>query len=607
MVHRDFIHVWPFQVDQEELTGKTTAEGEEDNPGIESTGPILIDDAMDMMHAAVRGNWLDEKAVFFNAFNGTVLHFETYQVFRIKATTGEKYLPGKQHGVVVGSRQDARNKVMATVENAATNIDTHKTTIKFLKLRNDLGFALNGWAIRYDGMKRNFVVHEKCTTCSGLGKNNCNDCKGTRKRNCVRCTGSKLMTCTNCKGRKQFPVKGSAPKGHAKDHGKDHAHANAKTKQLYKKCKTCTGTGKIRCTECKGMGSAPCKTCQGSGKVGCKPCTNTGWRSHITFMEVSAKCTFDYDKSKLPPEVPPLIDHLLERMVLEKHAHIRINEDLERKRELDNLNKPKEYMMRRPDEFAITYDVRLPWGDIGFNWEPRSEPVTGKLFGFQPCLVHMQPFLEEIALPGIRALGEASTTDKHIAAKLHEATRFRIIGDTLLAATIYGPARAIETVFRRYPFGIREETLKSLVDQANDALKFLTQTSRVMGLVSGLALAAAIDAAYYLGPVHAQMAAHVDDKIAQGAIDLAPILIGGIASTVCIKLFSRKALRDVVGKLLPVKKTGKTEKLKNRAGLAAFLGYLGSAAIYAIVLAAAVHLGMAPPDWLEQARTALKL
>ncbi len=407
MVHRDFIHVWPVQVDQEELTGKTNVEAgrtdntefEEDNVGIESAGPILIDDAVDMMRNTVRGNGLDEKAVFFNAFSGTVLHFETYQVFRIKATTGEKYVPGRAHGVAVGSRQDARNKVMATVENAATNIDVHKTTIKFLKLRNDLGFALNGWAIRYDGMKRNYVVHEKCPTCSGLGKNNCNDCKGTRKRNCSRCSGSKLMTCTNCKGRKQFPVKGG------------------RGKQRYKKCKACTGTGKIRCTQCKGTGSSPCRTCTGSGKIGCKPCTATGWRSHITFMEISAKCVFDYDKSKLPPEVPPLIDHLLERMVLEKHAHIRINEDLERKQELDNLNKPKEYMMRRPDEFAITYDVRLPWGDIGFNWEPRSEPVTGKLFGFQPCLVHMQPFLEEIALPGIRALGEASTTDKHIAAK----------------------------------------------------------------------------------------------------------------------------------------------------------------------------------------------
>src|SRR6185295_15304931 len=118
MPHRDFIHVWPFEVDREELTGKT----EEENPFIESTGPIIIDDSIDLMRTAVRGNGLDEKAVHFNSFNGTVLHFETYQVFKVTPTTGEKYLPGKQQGVVVGSRQDARNKVMATVENAATNI-----------------------------------------------------------------------------------------------------------------------------------------------------------------------------------------------------------------------------------------------------------------------------------------------------------------------------------------------------------------------------------------------------------------------------------------------------------------------------------------------------
>src|SRR6185295_10849330 len=115
-----------------------------------------------------------------------------YQVFKVTPTTGEKYLPGKQQGVVVGSRQDARNKVMATVENAATNIDVHKTTIKFLKLRPDLGYAAEGWSIRFDGMKRNFVVHERCTTCSGLGKNNCPDCKGRKVRTCKTCTGSKL-------------------------------------------------------------------------------------------------------------------------------------------------------------------------------------------------------------------------------------------------------------------------------------------------------------------------------------------------------------------------------------------------------------------------------
>src|SRR6185436_13910654 len=147
----------------------------------------------------------------------------------------------------------------------------------------------------------------------------------------------------------------------------------------------------------------------------------------------------------------------------------------------------KEYMMRRPDEFAITYDVRLPWGDIGFNWEPRSEPVTGKMFGFQPALVFMQPFLEEIALPGMRAMNEAATTrGGDVVAKLHESLRFRIMNDLLLAAARFVPARAIDTVMNRYPFGIRDETVRNLVDHANEALKSVTQTSRVTALLAGL-------------------------------------------------------------------------------------------------------------------------
>lgn len=599
MVHRDFIHVWPFEVDREEMTGKT----EDDNPGIESVGPIIIDDATDIMRATVRGNGLDEKAVFFNSFQGTVLHFETYQVFKVKPTVGTKYMPGKQNGIVVGSQQDARNKVQAMVENAATNIDVHRTTIKFLKLRNDLGFAVEGWSIRYDGMKRSFVVHERCPTCSGLGKNNCPDCKGTKRRTCKTCAGSKLMVCPSCKGRKQFPVKTKAP---PQQKGKPAPQQQT----IYKKCRKCTGTGKVRCLPCQGSGGTKCLLCQGTGKTGCKPCINTGWRSHMTFMEVSAKCWFEYDKKALPPEVPPLIDFLKEKMVLEQYAHIRINEDLERKRELDNLHKPKEFMMRKPDEFAITYDVRLPWGDIGFIWDPRTEPVTGKLFGFRPTLVHMQPFLEEIALPGIRAVEDAGKGNAAIAPKLHEATRFRVVGEAMLASARYNKQRAVQAVLNMYPFGIRDEKVMEIVDNAAMALGALTQTPRIMGLMAGVALSAGLDAGYYLGPVRDMAAAQIPNSLVQGAVDLSLIPIGAIITTMLIKMLPQKALMSVLHPVISrrLKKNQKPEKLKPAAGAAGFLGFLGVFIAYAAVVAAAVMQFHVPdPAWLEALKHALKL
>ncbi len=608
MVHRDFIHVWPFEVDREEMTGKT----EDDNPGIEGVGPIIIDDAVDIMRAAVRGNGLDEKAVFFNSFQGTVLHFETYQVFKIKPTVGERYLPGRQQGIAVGSRQEARNKVQAMVENAATNIDVHRTTIKFLKLRPDLGFSVEGWSIRYDGMKRSFVVHEKCTTCSGLGKNNCPDCKGTKRRPCKTCAGSKLMTCPSCKGRKQFPVKGKPQQQqqHPQHKGKDAQHHARQQKVIYAKCKKCSGQGKVRCVPCQGSGGTRCTLCQGTGKTGCKPCTNTGFRSHMTFMEVSAKCWFEYDKNALPPEVPPLIDFLKERMVLENYAHIRINEDLERKKELDNLHKPKEFMMRKPDEFAITYDVRLPWGDIGFIWDPRTEPVTGKLFGFHPSLVHMQPFLEEIALPGIRAVEEAGKGNAAVAPKLHEATRFRVIGDSMLASARFNKQRAVQAVMTAYPFGIRDEKVAEIVDNAAMALGALTQTPRIMGLIAGVAIAAGLDAAYYLGPVRDKVAEQIPNSLIQGAADLALIPIGALITVMLVKALPQKVLMGVMEPVLArrLRKNQKPEKLKPAAGASGFLGFLGVVAAYAAVVAAAVTAFLVPdPAWLEFLKHALHI
>src|SRR6185295_6295071 len=177
-----------------------------------------------------------------------------------------------------------------------------------------------------------------------------------------------------------------------------------------------------------------------------------------------------------------------------------------------------------------------------FNWEPRTEPVTGKLFGFQPALVHMQPFIEEIALPGIRALGEAANSSKDVLGKLHEAMRFRVIGDVLLSSTRYVSGPAIDAVMRRYPFGIRDETVKTLVEQANESIKFLTQSSRVTGLMIGLALVSAMDFVYYIGPGHSLVTANVDDKKVQAAIDLAPLLFGNVLTTVSIKMASKKAL-----------------------------------------------------------------
>src|SRR5690606_12308248 len=153
---------------------------------------------------------------------------------------------------------------------------------------------------------------------------------------------------------------------------------------------------------------------------------------------------FVYDRESLPEELPPLIDRLGPDMVKEGHAIITITEDKEREEELNQQSKP--------DEYIIPYLVRLPWEKIGFQL--KEEPIEGRLFGFHPGLVHMPPFIETLALRGLRTLAEAAGGAGNTAEKLKEAARYRIVAEAIMGAARYPLKKAIAFLHERYPFGI---------------------------------------------------------------------------------------------------------------------------------------------------------
>src|SRR5690606_9617117 len=160
------------------------------------------------------------------------------------------------------------------------------------------------------------------------------------------------------------------------------------------------------------------KNCKGDGRLNCQSCNATGWHSILGNLMVKAKCAFWYDKEALvaaenAPELPPIIDALGPRMVTEQHADVIFIEDVERLRQLDQEVKP--------DEYKIPYRVRLPWGDISFRLKDKI--VRGKLFGFNPALYHVDPFLEEALIPGIHKLEEAGRTRGDAVQNIKDASR----------------------------------------------------------------------------------------------------------------------------------------------------------------------------------------
>lgn len=530
---------------------------------------VLTDDARDLVRHVLKRNAPKPVIVEFTGFHGELFTLEFFERFRIETTIAEKMLHGKQNGEVASSPQDVRDRIKKTIASVTRNPDVKKYVRDLFGKRPDLGFGLDYHLILLDRFKKTYVIHEKCAGCNNTGKANCQACLGTGRQKCPRCQGTKEMICPTCRGMK-FTGSGTQRKP----------------------CVKCRGRGRRGCTKCQRSGGVECVNCKRSGKVSCPQCSGTGWKSQMSYLTLRAKSLFDYDRHQLPPETHPLIDSLRGELVTEKHLQVWFNEDKIREEELNQIAKP--------EEFFIPYGARLPYGPIAFTLD--GEAAEGTLFGFQPSLLTMPPFLEKTALPGLRALAEAALAPRDVRGHIKESLRYRIVGDALLAAAAHNPKMASEIMHRRYPFGIRSETLEQAVAHADTALKRMTRTSRYMGLTLGLTLAGALYAAYYIGPGRTLFDELIADKILLGVIDLLLIGIGGTLTTLSIQYTALGTLHRTLGKLAKnAKGHGKKKKFMPKAGTAAVIGYLGGLGIYLGILMFIAFGGGTVPPWFVAA------
>ncbi len=527
----------------------------------EEVDPALLEKALEVMRAALRGNGVRPEDVSLAGFTGEVLHFETLEKFRVEPKVSEKLVHGREKGEVVGSLQLARHKVQTAVEKSARNPDIRRITNEILKRMKSLGFGADGQSIRFERLKQSFVSHEVCSVCSGKMKVLCQPCHGTGKMLCGKCRGVKEVLCPFCHG-KQFE---NTPQGR-------------------RTCSRCRGRGRMRCMVCKQTGSVPCPACKSMGQMMCKNCTGTGWHSHVMFLEVRAKSEFFYERELLPAEVPPLIDAMRAEMVTEQHAEVYINEEKKRIEELDRKS--------RPDEYIVPYNVRLPWGEIKFKL--KDEEVAMKLFGFTPGLVHAPPFLEQITAPATRALEEASAAPRHTADRIREATRFRVAAEALLAAAQWPPRKALDYMHRKYPFGFRTEHLRHLLTHAHTALQRLTRGARMAGLGAGVALAALAAGVYFLGPVRTYLRQAIGAENFMLIPDILWLALGAGISIMTVKLFTGFTLYRMLGKFLPPQKRG---RLAPKVGHSAWWAGAGAAVMFFAVMTFAATQGFNTPGW----------
>jgi len=163
--------------------------------GPEPVPDELLEKAVKKVQEVAKGNGMRGIQVALGEFEGEIIKFETYELFKMDPQIAEKRAVGKQAGETAGSLSDMRTKMQMIVNNATINEDVKKLVISILKKRKDIGFALENQTITFDTLGKTFVVNDVCPTCGGAKYTKCKNCFHDGRAKCHRCRGAMEVEC----------------------------------------------------------------------------------------------------------------------------------------------------------------------------------------------------------------------------------------------------------------------------------------------------------------------------------------------------------------------------------------------------------------------------
>lgn len=521
--------------------------------------PSLPQKALATLRALCKGNGVKASSV---TLASTTAHIETTTartLIEIRPQTSSKKIAGK---TVVGTTVNGSGSVQSAIDRTmieALNDDGSRQKIVGMLMKRDAhSFGLHGASLNVDFLSKDFSWHESCKTCNGQGRAPCVRCHGQQREICTQCHGKTMLPCPLCRGTGNVNGPNGKPQPCSKCHGQ---------RQIV--CMMCHRTGKIQCRQCKGTGTSVCTSCSGSG-----------WFTHITHLVTQAITYFEYDRVPVPAEIMPMMD--ADATALVKDGDIKIEAKA----------------IMEPNLLGVSYDVTFPYGDVVFN--VRKSPLKGILFGYNARLLEMPSFLDKLIARGYSELEAAAAGAGNVAARLKQAGKYRIIALALLNAAASSSKKTAAMLSKKFPLGLSSETARNIAEMADKSTALITRKPRYYGLVMGLMLVAGLYAGYYIGPGRAMLSPYVGDPNLHIVIDLFLIFIGGVMTTICIQIASKRALHDAIGHLIPAKER---KRLTPKTRTSGWWGYVGGILIYAAMIEATVYLaGANTPGWYTTAR-----
>lgn len=469
----------------------------------------------------------------------------------LKPVVSERSAPGKiVSGQLTSSREQAGKMVDQVLLQAAINPATKAQMANVLLSRPDQGFGLNHQAIGIDFLKQDFTWHEACSACHGTAQGPCQKCHGRRVETCIKCTGRGLMLCPMCRG--TGLLQGV-------------------------KCNRCMGQRYVPCDGCQRSGMMPCRTCNAMGTQKCGTCNGQGFKSYVMSLNAQAMTYFEYDRKSIPKGAADAIETQASALAASHKIGLR-----------GRIADDKENIL------GASYEVDFPFGEIIF--QVGKKDVKANLFGYKADLMDFPLLLDKILASAVEELEDAARNVGNVAGKIRKATRYRAIALAFITASKTSRQKTAATLLRQYDIGLSMGMAEKIATLADTTTAHITRKPRIYGLLTGLMITAGLNAAYYILPVRSNIASYLPDARIDFILDLLPVIIGGIVTTMTIQASSKGAIRKALGHLFA---KDKKATLTPKAGSMAYAGYAGAVIIMPIIIEIASRMGMQAPYWYQ--------
>ena len=513
----------------------------------------LAQNALKQIRRLSDGNGSSADSVQIMEAKGEIISMEALTHIDIDIETNEEERVGKlQQGTFLPT-EDAMN---AAIESAQKSIlkgnDSRKMITEQILGRPDKGFSLHGKNIPLEELKQDFSTHAPCNRCQGQGSTSCGQCQGQRQEVCTQCRGRTMIPCRQCHGNGMI----QGPDG----------------KQ--QQCKFCFGQRQVSCPLCQKTGRMTCRQCRGNGNIKCDPCKGGGLFTKIVSVLPVIKTLFEMNRADLPDGAIGLIERSGSRLV-----------------ERDHIDIQAEPVTRKDGGLAIQYQAQFPYGKITFSIN--GKPVSADLFGNKAKLLKLKPFLEDLIKPGIESLKKAANNDGVVANQIKKASGHKLIGQAILLTATMPKKQAVMALKKKYPLGISNKALQSLIKTADQAIGNVTRRPRYIGLAIGLCASGVAYTGLLLTKTYANLAISLNNPALEMALAAVLIAAGGGLTHYTIKLTAKKSMTHAIGHLMKNRQSNIPTKTRT-SGLYA---YIGAALLFLIMVEATRHIGTATPAW----------